>query len=337
MLIVMKQAVSDAEIAAVVEKIETMGFRAHPLPGAQRTAIGITGNRGPVDPTPFENMPGVLHAISVTQPFRLVSREIRREDTVIEVAGRTIGGSSFTVIAGPCAVESLDQTLAIARRVKEAGAHFLRGGAFKPRTSPYSFQGLGEAGLEILGRVRRETGLPVVTEALDTETVDLVAEHTDVIQIGARNMQNFSLLRRVGRTRRPVMLKRGVSATIDELLMSAEYIAAEGNNDIFLCERGVRSFSSHTRNTLDLSAVPAVRRLSHLPIIVDPSHGAGRRDTVAPLARAAAAVGADGVMIEVHDHPEKALSDGPQALLPDQFAALVAQLKAIAAVVGRAL
>ncbi len=337
MLIVMKQSVSDSEIAAVVQRIEAMGCSAHPIPGSLRTAIGVTGNKGPLDPTQFEILPGVLQAIVVTQPFTLVSREARSEDTVIEIAGRTIGGSSFVVIAGPCAVESVEQTLAVAHHVKEAGAHFLRGGAFKPRTSPYSFQGLGPKGLEILARAREETGLPIVTEALDTETVDLVAEHADVIQIGARNMQNYSLLKRVGRTRRPVMLKRGMSATIDELLMSAEYIAAEGNDRIFLCERGVRSFSSHTRNTLDLSAVPAVHRLSHLPIIVDPSHGTGKRDKVAPLARAAAAVGADGVMIEVHDHPERALSDGPQALFPDQFRALMNDLKAIAALVGRRL
>jgi 3-deoxy-7-phosphoheptulonate synthase len=240
------------------------------------------------------------------------------------------------VIAGPCAVESERQTIEVARRVKAAGANFLRGGAFKPRTSPYSFQGLGEEGLKILARARRETGLPIVTEALDTDTVDLVAEHADVIQVGARNMQNFSLLRKVGRARRPVMLKRGMSATIDELLMSAEYIAAEGNYAIFLCERGVRTFSNHTRNTLDLSAVPAVKRLSHLPMIVDPSHGTGKRDKVAPLARAAAAVGADGIMVEVHDQPERALSDGPQALYPDQFDALMQDIRAIASLVRRA-
>ncbi len=337
MLIVMEQGVSGERLADVVAKIESLGLRPHPIPGSLRTAIGITGNTGPLDPAEFEALPGVIRAIPVTQPFKLVSREVKHEDTVIEVAGRRIGGDTLTVIAGPCAVESREQTLEIARRVKKAGAHFLRGGAFKPRTSPYSFQGLGREGLEILSEAREETGLPIITEALDTDTVDLVAEHADVIQIGARNMQNFSLLRRVGRTRRPVMLKRGMSATIDELLMSAEYIAAEGNYQIFLCERGVRTFSNHTRNTLDLSAVPAVKSLSHLPIIVDPSHGTGRRDKVAPLARAGAAVGADGLMIEVHDKPEKALSDGPQALYPDQFDELMRELSSIARLVGKTI
>jgi len=337
MLIVMETGVTDDRVAAVVRTIEAKGLKAHPIPGSLRTAIGITGNQGPLDPAEFELLPGVAQAIPVTQPFKLVSREVKREDTVIEVAGRTIGGGAFCVIAGPCAVESERQTIAVAQRVAAAGAHFLRGGAFKPRTSPYSFQGLGAEGLAILSRARRETGLPIVTEALDTDTVDLVAEHADVIQVGARNMQNFSLLRKVGRTRRPVMLKRGMSATIDELLMSAEYIAAEGNYAIFLCERGVRTFSNHTRNTLDLSAVPAVKRLSHLPMIVDPSHGTGKRDKVTPLARAAAAVGADGVMVEVHDQPERALSDGPQALYPDQFDALMKDIRAIAALVGRGI
>ena len=337
MLIVMEQGVSAERVSDVVEKIKTMGLRPHPIPGSLRTAIGITGNKAPLDPAEFEMLPGVARAIPVTQPFKLVSREVKHENTVIEVAGRSIGGDTFTVIAGPCAVESREQTLRIARRVKKAGAHFLRGGAFKPRTSPYSFQGLGKEGLEILAEAREETGLPVITEALDTDTVDLVAEHADIIQIGARNMQNYSLLKRVGRTRRPVMLKRGMSATIDELLMSAEYIAAEGSYKIFLCERGVRTFSNHTRNTLDLSSVPAVKRLSHLPIIVDPSHGTGKRDKVAPLARAGAAVGADGLMIEVHDRPDLALSDGPQALYPDQFEELMRDLAAIAKLVGRSI
>jgi 3-deoxy-7-phosphoheptulonate synthase len=334
-LIVMEQGVSDEAVARVIGKIEAMGLRAHPIPGSLRTAIGITGNQGALDPVEFEMLPGVIHAIPVTQPFKLVSREVKHEDTLITVAGRTIGPATFTVIAGPCAVESIEQTLSIAHRVKKAGAHILRGGAFKPRTSPYSFQGLGLPGLKILARAREETELPIITEALDTDTVDLVAEYADIVQIGARNMQNFSLLKRAGRARRPVMLKRGMSATIDELLMSAEYIAAEGNYQILLCERGVRTFSNHTRNTLDLSSVPAVSRLSHLPMFVDPSHGTGKRDMVAPLARAGAAVGAAGVMIEVHDQPERALSDGSQALYPDQFDRLMEEVRAIAALVGR--
>ena len=337
MLIVMEQGVLEDRIERVVRKIEAMGYRAHAIPGARRTSIGITGNPGPLDPAEFESLPGVSQAIPVTQPFKLVSREVRHEDTIITVAGRSIGASTFNVIAGPCAVESVEQTLSVAHRVKNAGAHFLRGGAYKPRTSPYSFQGLGVEGLKILARARAETGLPIITEALDTETVDMVAEYADIIQIGARNMQNYSLLKRVGRTRRPVMLKRGMAATIEELLMSAEYIAAEGNYQVILCERGVRTFSNHTRNTLDLSAIPAVRRLSHLPIFADPSHATGRREDVAPLARAAVAAGADGIMVEVHDRPERALSDGAQALLPDQFDTLMEEVRAIATLVGRAL
>ena len=335
MLIVMEQGASDERIRRVVDKIEALGYQAHPIAGARRTSIGVTGNTGPLDPAEFEMLPGVSQAIAVTRPFKLVSREARSEDTTITVAGRGIGGSNFNVIAGPCAVESLEQTLAIAHRVRVAGASFLRGGAYKPRTSPYSFQGLGEEGLKILARARSETGLPIVTEALDTETVDIVAEYADIIQIGARNMQNYTLLKRVGRTRRPVMLKRGMAATIDELLMSAEYIAAEGNHQILLCERGVRTFSNHTRNTLDLSAIPAVKRLSHLPIFADPSHATGRSDHVAPLARAAVAAGADGIMVEVHDRPERALSDAAQALLPDQFDALMSEVRAIATLAGR--
>jgi 3-deoxy-7-phosphoheptulonate synthase len=335
MLIVMTPGATDEEIGRVERRIESMGFEPHRLAGSQRTAIGITGNDRSLEAAEFEAMPGVSHAVPVTRPFHLVSREAQPEDTTIEVAGRRLGGRHFTVIAGPCAVETLEQTLAVARRVKAAGAHVLRGGAWKPRTSPYSFQGLGLDGLKILDRARRETGLPVITEAVDTETVDMVAEHADIIQIGARNMQNYSLLRRVGRTRRPVMLKRGMSATLDELLMSAEYIAAEGNRQILLCERGVRTFSSHARNTLDLAAVPALQASSHLPIFVDPSHGTGRRDKVLPLARAAAAVGAHGIMVEVHDRPEQALSDGPQAIMPDQLDALMHDVRAIVALVDR--
>jgi 3-deoxy-7-phosphoheptulonate synthase len=335
MLIVMDKGVTDREIRAVVERIEHLGYKASPIPGAQRVAIGITGNQAPLDPEEFESMPGVKEAIRVTKPYKLVSREMKGEDTVISVRGREVGGTHLAVIAGPCAVENEDQALSIAELVAKAGANFFRGGAYKPRTSPYSFQGLGEPGLRILAKVREQTGLPIVTEAMDVEAVSLVEEYADVIQIGARNMQNFSLLKRVGKSKLPVFLKRGISATMDELLMSAEYVASEGNYRIMLCERGVRTFADHARNTLDLSVVPAVKHLSHLPILVDPSHGTGRRDRVPPLARAAVAVGSDGIMVEVHNHPEQALSDGPQALYPDQFADLVKDIRALAPLVSR--
>jgi 3-deoxy-7-phosphoheptulonate synthase len=335
MLIVMDAAASPEDIRRVVAAVEELGLQAHPIPGAQRTAIGITGNRGTVDRGSFENLPGVTEVIPVSAPYKLVSREAKRENTVVSVGGAPIGGPRLAIVAGPCAVESETQALEIGRRVKEGGATHYRGGAFKPRTSPYSFQGLGKKGLEILSRVRSETGLPIITEVLDTETVDLVAEHADCLQVGARNMQNFSLLKRLGRLRKPVLLKRGMSATIEELLLSAEYLLAEGNYEVVLCERGVRTFSDHTRNTLDLSAVPYVQRISHLPILVDPSHGTGKRPKVLPLSRAAVAVGADGLLIEVHHEPERALSDGPQAILPEMFAELVAEIRRLAPVVGR--
>ncbi len=337
MLIVMKKGATDREIEQVVETIKSLGLTAHPIPGEQRTAIGITGNKGSLDPNQLESLPGVMEAIPVSKPFKQVSREWREENTVVDVGGVKFGGRSLAVIAGPCSVESYEQTLTVARAVKEAGAHVLRGGAFKPRTSPYSFQGLGEEGLRILDRVRNEVGIPVVTEALDTEGVDLVERYADMIQIGARNMQNFSLLKRAGRSRLPVLLKRGMSATIDELLLAAEYVVSEGNPNVVLCERGVRTFADHTRNTLDLSAIPAVQRLSHLPIIADPSHGTGKREKVVPMARAAVAAGADGLIIEVHHRPETALSDGYQALVPDMFADLMRQLARLAPVVGREL
>ena len=337
MLIVMDKGVTDREIRAVVERIERMGYKASPIPGAQRVAIGITGNQTPLDPEEFESMPGVKEAIRVTKPYKLVSREMKAEDTVVTVRDRVVGSKTLAIIAGPCAVESEEQAMAIGEMVFKAGANFFRGGAYKPRTSPYSFQGLGEPGLRILAKVREATGLPIVTEAMDPESVSMVEEYADVIQIGARNMQNFSLLKRVGKSRLPVFLKRGISATMDELLMSAEYVASEGNYKILLCERGVRTFADHARNTLDLSVVPAVKHLSHLPILVDPSHGTGRRDRVAPLARAAVAVGADGVMVEVHHQPERALSDGPQALYPEQFATLVQEIRALAPLVARTL
>jgi 3-deoxy-7-phosphoheptulonate synthase len=337
MLIVMDQGATDREIQAVVRKVERLGYRAVPIPGSQRVAIGVTGNQGPLDPGEFESMPGVKEAIRVTRPYKLVSREVKAEDTRIEVRGREVGGTSLAVIAGPCAVESEDQAMRIGEQVARAGAGFFRGGAYKPRSSPYSFQGLGDAGLRILAKVREATGLPIVTEAMDPESVPRVEEVADVLQIGARNMQNYSLLRRVGKSRLPVLLKRGISATLDELLMSAEYIASEGNHRVILCERGVRTFADHARNTLDLSVVPAVKQVSHLPILVDPSHGTGRRDRVAPMARAAVAAGADGIMVEVHHRPEEALSDGPQALTPDEFALLVREIRALAPLVSRTL
>ena len=337
MLIVMKQDATREEILGVERAIEARGFKAHAIPGAQRTAIGITGNRGAVDRPVFESLPGVFEVIPVTHGYKLVSREVKPESTVVEVGDVRIGGDEFVIAAGPCAVESREQILTVARRIKEAGARLLRGGAFKPRTSPYSFQGLGKEGLEILANAREETGLPIVTEVLDPEGVDLVEEYADVIQIGARSMQNFSLLKRCGRASRPVLLKRGLAATLEEFLMSAEYILAEGNYQVILCERGVRTFSDFSRNTLDLAVVPAVKELSHLPILVDPSHGTGRRDKVAPMSRGAAAVGADGLLLEVHHDPDTALSDGPQSITPDMFELLVADLRQMTNVLGRRL
>ena len=337
MLIVMKMDATAAQVENVVSSVEDRGLKAHAIPGAQRTAIGITGNLGIVEPVHFESLDGVLEVIPVSHPYKLVSREFKASDTVVDVAGVKIGGSELAVIAGPCSVESYDQTLRIARSIKAAGAHILRGGAYKPRTSPYSFQGLGREGLEILARVREETGLPVVTEATDIDVLDQVAELADMVQIGARNMQNYTLLKRAGRCGRPVLLKRGMNATITELLLAAEYLLDQGNRDVVLCERGIRTFADHTRNTLDVSAVPAVQRISHLPIVCDPSHASGKRHKVLPLARAAVAVGANGIMVEVHDRPAEALSDGPQAILPQEFEQLVDQLRALAPMVDRTL
>lgn len=337
MLVVMEAAASAEQIDAVVRHIERLGLKAHPIPGAHRTAIGVTGQQAAKDPLIVENFPGVKEVIQVTQPYKLVSREAKPDDTVVAVGGVDIGGNGVVVIGGPCAVESLDQTRAIAEGVKRAGGQLFRGGAYKPRTSPYSFQGLGEPGLEILARVRDEFDLPIVTEAIDHQSLQLVDQYGDCIQIGARNMQNFALLKSAGRARKPVLLKRGMSATLEELLLSAEYIMSEGNYNVILCERGVRTFADHTRNTLDLSVVPAIKRVSHLPILVDPSHGTGKRNKVLPMSRAAIAVGADGVLIEVHHKPEEALSDGPQAILPSAFEELVRQVDAIAHVLGRSL
>ncbi len=336
MLVVMHAHATEEQVRAVCEKIESLGYRAHAIPGAQRTAIGITGNQGMVE-VALDELPGVQEVIRVTKPYKLVSRDMKQDNTVISFPGSTatIGGSELAIIAGPCAVESREQAFAVAERVSRLGVRFFRGGAYKPRTSPYSFQGLGEEGLRILADVRKKLGMLIVTEAIDNESIDLVEEYADVIQIGARNMQNFSLLKRAGRARKPVLLKRGMSATLEEFLMAAEYVMSEGNYNVVLCERGVRTFADHTRNTLDLSLVPAVQRLSHLPILVDPSHGTGKRNKVTPLSRAAVAVGADGLMVEVHNDPNRALSDGMQSLFPEQFDELVAQVRQIAAVVGR--
>src|ERR1700676_3646174 len=337
MLVVMQAHATEAQVRAVCQKIEALGYRAHSIPGAERTAIGITGNKGEVEPGTLEEMSGVQEVIRVTKPYKLVSRDMKGENTVIRFPGTeaTIGGHGLAIMAGPCAIESREQAFAIAERVQRAGAQFFRGGAYKPRTSPYSFQGLGEEGLRIMAEVREQFGMRIVTEAIDNESLELVEEYADVIQIGARNMQNFSLLKRAGRARIAVLLKRGMSATLEEFLMAAEYVMSEGNYNVALCERGVRTFADHTRNTLDLSLVLAVQRLSHLPILVDPSHGTGKRNKVTPLSRASVAVGADGLIIEVHHEPDKALSDGMQSLYPDQFDELMAQVRQIAPVVGR--
>jgi 3-deoxy-7-phosphoheptulonate synthase len=332
MLIVMQANATEREIAEVVKIVSELGLRAHPLPGATRTAIGITGNTGAIDPTHFENLAGVAEAIRVSKPYKLITRDLRPEKTVVRVGDAAIGNKELAIIAGPCAIESREQAFAVAEAVSRSGAKFFRGGAVKPRTSPYSFQGLGDEGWKILTEVREKFGLKIVAEALDDNAVDLVEQHADMIQIGARNMQNFSLLRRAGRSKLPVLLKRGMAAMLDEWLLAAEYIMAEGNYQVVLCERGVRTFAQHTRNTLDLAAVPAVRRISHLPVIVDPSHGTGKSFMVTPLARAGVAVGADGLMIEVHDHPEHALSDGAQALNLAQYEQLVTEVRAMRSV-----
>jgi 3-deoxy-7-phosphoheptulonate synthase len=322
-------------VAKVCEEIENLGLTAHPMPGAQRTAIGVTGNKAQIDADRIATLEGVREIIHVTRPYKLVSREFYPENTVVDVDGVKVGGEEFIVMAGPCSVESEDQCFAIAEKVVKGGARIFRGGAFKPRTSPYSFQGLGEEGLKILAKVREKFGLKVVTEAVDTETVTMVAEYADIVQIGARNMQNFSLLRKAGKLGKPVLLKRGQAATLDELLMAAEYIMAEGNRNVILCERGVRTFADHTRNTLDLSAIPFIKRNSHLPIIADPSHGTGRREKVIPLSRASIAVGADGLIVEVHHQPERALSDGAQSINPAMFDELMAEMQRLSMVLDR--
>ena len=338
MLVVMSQQATEAEVRRVVETIEEMGYEARPMPGKQRTAVGLVGNDGKVDGSRLEALEGVLEVIHVSQPYKQVSREWRTEPTVIELAnGTRIGGSEVVLMAGPCAVESRQQIIDIAHELRATGATILRAGAFKPRTSPYSWQGLGTRGLEFLAEARELTGMAIVTEALEPEMVDVVAAHADIIQIGARNMQNYPLLRRAGRTGKPILLKRGLAATIKELLLSAEYILAEGNEKVILCERGIRGFDTHTRNLLDLTAIPVVHALSHLPIIADPSHGTGLRAKVTPMARAAVAAGADGLMVEVHADPERALSDGAQSLRPAEWIELVEQVELIASAIGRSL
>jgi len=336
MLIVMQHGATEAEIHRVVATIEEMGYQARPMPGAQRTAVGLVGNDGKVDASRLEALPGVLEIIHVTQPYKQVSREWKAENTVIRLpSGVAIGGDEIVMMAGPCSVESEAQILETAHAVRDAGAVILRGGAFKPRTSPYSFQGLGRKGLELLAKAREETGLLIVTEAMDAEGMDLIARYGDIIQIGARNMQNYSLLKHAGRIGKPVLLKRGISATITEMLLSAEYILAEGNPQVILCERGIRGFDTATRFVFDLTAIPLVQKLSHLPIVADPSHATGLRAKVTPMARAAIAAGADGLLVEVHPAPDRALSDGAQSLAPDQFVELMRQCRAIADVIGR--
>lgn len=327
---------TDQEIAAVVKKVEELGFSPHPMPGAQRTAVAITGNPGPVDPAHFVLLPGVLEAVSISKAWKLVSRETRRDDTAIKLPGpdgavSQIGAGKFGVIAGPCAVETLEQTVAAAHAVKASGAKFLRGGAYKPRTSPYAFQGLKKKGLEILAEARRQTGLPVVTEVVDASLVAEVAEYADVLQIGTRNAQNFALLEAVSEIRKPILLKRGMWSTIEEFLMAAEYIMKGGNYQVVLCERGIRTFEKMTRNTLDLGSIPMLKRHTHLPVVIDPSHGTGDAQSVPALSRAALAVGADGIMVDVHPDPKSALCDGPQSLLPSQFEALMGSLRKIGA------
>ncbi len=339
MLVVMKAQATPEQIQAVCEHIEHLGFRAHPLPGAERTAIGITGNKGEVDRGNLEALSGVAEVIRVTKPYKLASRDVKEEDTVVRFPGTdaAIGGRNLAIVAGPCSIENREQAFTIAEKVAAAGAQFFRGGAYKPRTSPYAFQGLGLDALKIMAEIRDRFGLRIITEAIDSQSLALVNEWADVIQIGARNMQNFSLLKQAGKLRKPVLLKRGLSATLDEFLMAAEYILSEGNYDVILCERGVRTFADHTRNTLDLSIVPAVQKLSHLPILVDPSHATGKREQVLPMARAAVAGGADGILVEVHHQPDKALSDGPQSIYPEQFAQMMDEIEQIAPIVHRKL
>ncbi len=337
MLIMMKSNATPEQIDAVCERVKELGLTPNQIPGAVRLAIGITGNKGALDPALFNRLPGVQDAVPVSRPYKLVSREVKPDDTVIEIGATKIGGGALTVMAGPCSVESREQVMSTARLVRERGATVLRGGAFKPRTSPYDFQGLREEGLQLLAEAREATGMPVITEVKDTETLPLVAKYADILQIGARNMQNFSLLEAVGNLGKPVMLKRGLASTVKEWLMAAEYIVSRGNYQVMLCERGIRTFETMTRNTLDLGIVPLLREITHLPVVVDPSHGSGVARAVTPLARAAVATGVDGIMVEVHPAPEKALSDGPQALTFEMFGEMMDQLVKVAGAVGQEL
>jgi 3-deoxy-7-phosphoheptulonate synthase len=337
MIVVMKQGASHAQVVNVTARIEQMGCQAHISQGEERTIIGIIGNGRPLDREQIERLDGVERTVPVLRPFKLSSRDFHPQDTVVPINGVAVGGKRLVVMAGPCAVEGREQLLEAAHAVKDAGAQMLRGGAFKPRTSPYSFQGLGEEGLRFLAEARRETGLPVVTEVMAPEQVPLVTTYADILQIGARNMQNYALLHAVGEAQRPVLLKRGMMSTVEELLMSAEYILSHGNDRVILCERGIRTFEKYTRNTLDINAVPLLKQLSHLPVVVDPSHGTGKWELVAAMSKAAVAAGADGLIIEVHPHPSLALSDGAQSLKPESFSQLMAELRAVAQAVGREL
>lgn len=337
MIIVMKPDATESEIQNIIKIIEENGLKPHLSRGKERVIIGAIGDEAIIRNIPFDSYPGVENAVPILKPYKIVSREFKKENTIIKVDGEEIGGNKIAIIAGPCAVENREITLETAIKVKESGANFFRGGAYKPRTSPYSFQGLGEEGLKILYEAKKETGMPIVTELMDPRDTELLCQYADIIQIGARNMQNFRLLLEVGKIDKPVILKRGLSSTINELLMSAEYIASQGNTKIILCERGIRTFETATRNTLDLSAVPLLKSLTHLPVIVDPSHGTGHWDLVTPMAVAAVACGADGLMIEVHPHPEKALSDGSQSLKPEKFAKMIEKIKAVANAVGRVI
>jgi len=337
MIIVLRPDATKEQIDHIIEKIKSLGLKLHTSKGTERTILGVIGDESVLEGQPLEVLPGVERVMPILKPYKLVSREFRKENTIIDIDGIKIGGKEIQIIAGPCSIETQELLFDAAKKVKKAGARFLRGGAFKPRTSPYTFQGLGEEGLRYLTEARKKTGMPVVTEIMDPRDIDIIYQNTDIIQIGARNMQNFRLLTEVGKTDKPILLKRGLSATIKEFLMSAEYIAAEGNHRIILCERGIRTFETAVRNTLDLSAVPVLKEETHLPVIVDPSHAVGRWDMVAPLAKAAIAVGADGLMIEVHADPENALCDGEQSLKPDKFASLMKELKKVAEAIGRTM